>query len=252
MGQCGPWSQLAATAGGPIEKYSSYPTDPECRPSLTPSSESPSPGQAQASLGESGDRWSGPAAILQWAPWGLANRCRSKIECTFFLAVRAKNCPKSRVRRDSEKASQPLLIEPPILIYSSGILDGCTLLSYYSTTIIVDEYIVCNHMSVKVRDWLHKETFILADSLVTLGHCTELSVLWRLQYVYELDSRVYYWNRILFPEVLDETLYYCDTDHIICREIEFNIENKDLDQFLRSRFIVHRGPVWGTNYLQRD
>jgi len=38
-----------------------------------------------------------------------------------------------------------------------------------------------------------------------------------------------HWNRILFPKVLEETLYYCDTDHIICLEIEFNIENKDLE-----------------------
>jgi hypothetical protein len=68
---------------------------------------------------------------------------------------------------------------------------------------------------------LHKEMFIL-------GYCTELRALRRLQYVYERDSRVY-WNRILYPEVLEETLYYCDTDHIICREIEFHMENKDLE-----------------------
>ena len=59
-------------------------------------------------------------------------------------------------------------------------------------------------------------------------YCTELRALRRLQYVYERDSRVY-WNRILYPEVLEETLYYCDTDHIICREIEFIVENKDLE-----------------------
>jgi hypothetical protein len=68
---------------------------------------------------------------------------------------------------------------------------------------------------------LHKEMFIL-------GYCTELRVLRWLQYVYERDSRIY-WNRILYPEVLEETLFYCDTDHIICREIEFHMENKDLE-----------------------
>ena len=68
---------------------------------------------------------------------------------------------------------------------------------------------------------LHKEMFIL-------GYCTELRALRRLQYVYERDSRVY-WNRILYPEVLEETMFYCDTDHIICREIEFHMENKDLE-----------------------
>ena len=68
---------------------------------------------------------------------------------------------------------------------------------------------------------LHKEMFIL-------GYCTELRALRRLQYVYERDSRVY-WNRILYPEVLEETLCYCDTDDTICREIEFHMENKDLE-----------------------
>ena len=59
-------------------------------------------------------------------------------------------------------------------------------------------------------------------------YCTELRALRRLQYLYERDSRVY-WNRILYPEVLEETLWYCDTDHTICREIEFHMENKDLE-----------------------
>ena len=68
---------------------------------------------------------------------------------------------------------------------------------------------------------LHKEMFIL-------GYCTELRALRWLQYLYERDSRVY-WNRILYPEVLEETMFYCDTDHIICREIEFHMENKDLE-----------------------
>ena len=68
---------------------------------------------------------------------------------------------------------------------------------------------------------LHKEMFIL-------GYCTELRALRWLQYLYERDSRVY-WNRILYPEVLEETMFYCDTDHIICREIEFHLENKDLE-----------------------
>ena len=68
---------------------------------------------------------------------------------------------------------------------------------------------------------LHKEMFIL-------GYCTELRALRKLQYFYERDTRVY-WNRILYPEVLEETLCYCDTDDTICREIEFHMENKDLE-----------------------
>ena len=68
---------------------------------------------------------------------------------------------------------------------------------------------------------LQKEMFIL-------GYCKELRALRRLQYIYERDSRVY-WNRILFPEVLEETFYYCDTDHIICQEIDFHMEKGDLE-----------------------
>jgi len=87
---------------------------------------------------------------------------------------------------------------------------------------------------------LHKEMFIL-------GYCTELRALRKLQYFYERDTRVY-WNRILYPEVLEETLCYCDTDDTICREIEFHMENKDLE------FAFYRasGPrVWYNLFTKR-
>ena len=56
----------------------------------------------------------------------------------------------------------------------------------------------------------------------------EIYELRRLEYHYERDSRVY-WNRILSPELLEETIHYCDTDQIICEEVDYHLENEDLE-----------------------
>ena len=59
----------------------------------------------------------------------------------------------------------------------------------------------------------------------------------RLQYHYERDTRVY-WNRILSPEgpeLPEETYYYNDTDHSVCEEIAYHLDNGDLEfAFLRA------------------
>jgi hypothetical protein len=73
---------------------------------------------------------------------------------------------------------------------------------------------------------LQKEMFIF-------GFCQEQRVIRRLQYLYERDGRVY-WNAKLFPEILEETLYY-DTDQLIQDEMEKHLESGDLDlAFIRA------------------
>ncbi len=53
---------------------------------------------------------------------------------------------------------------------------------------------------------LEKEIFLYGYTLEMLMR--------RLQYHYERDTRVY-WNRILSPELPEETYYYNDTDHSV-------------------------------------
>ena len=62
-----PGARATAGCGPLLSDNLNYPTGSECRPSLTPSSESPSPSQARANL------WTGVPArradcSLQWAP----------------------------------------------------------------------------------------------------------------------------------------------------------------------------------------
>lgn len=61
-----------------------------------------------------------------------------------------------------------------------------------------------------------------------LGYCQELYVVRRLQYLYERDCRVY-WNRVLFPENPEETIYYYDTEYVIREEMESHLESGDLE-----------------------
>ena len=68
---------------------------------------------------------------------------------------------------------------------------------------------------------LEKEMFIF-------GYCQEQRVLRRLQYHYEREGRVY-WNKVLFPEILEETIYYYDTEHVIQIETENHLESGDLE-----------------------
>ena len=68
---------------------------------------------------------------------------------------------------------------------------------------------------------LEKEIFIF-------GYCEEQRVLRRLQYHYEREGRVY-WNKVLFPEILEETIYYYDTEHVIQTEMENHLESGDLE-----------------------
>ena len=67
---------------------------------------------------------------------------------------------------------------------------------------------------------LQKEMFIF-------GYCSELRTLRREQTVYERRYRDE-WNRILSREYLDETDRY-DTDQVICDEVDFHMENGDLE-----------------------
>lgn len=69
---------------------------------------------------------------------------------------------------------------------------------------------------------LQKEMFIFGSS-----YCTELRTLRREQTVYERRCRDE-WNRILSREYLDETDRY-DTDQVICNEVDFHMENGDLE-----------------------
>jgi hypothetical protein len=70
---------------------------------------------------------------------------------------------------------------------------------------------------------LEKEIFLC-------GYTLEMFTLRRLQYHYERDTRVY-WNRILSPELPEETYYYNlnDTDHSVCEEIAYHLDNGDLE-----------------------
>ena len=66
------------------------------------------------------------------------------------------------------------------------------------------------------------------------GYTLESYTLRWLQYHYDWDTRVY-WNHILSPELLDETIYYFDTDHTICEEVAYHLDNGDLEfAFLRA------------------
>ena len=68
----------------------------------------------------------------------------------------------------------------------------------------------------------------LQMEIFMLGYCQELFVVRRLQYLYERDCRVY-WNKVLSPEDLSETIYYYDTDYVIREEMERHLESGDLE-----------------------
>jgi hypothetical protein len=77
----------------------------------------------------------------------------------------------------------------------------------------------------------------LVKEIFLYGYTLEMFTLRRLQYHYERDTRVY-WNRILSPEgpeLPEETYYYNDTDHSVCEEIAYHLDNGDLEfAFLRA------------------
>jgi hypothetical protein len=105
-----------------------------------------------------------------------------------------------------------------------------SLLSSPSTSIVTSTSLTPNFTAMAFpRDSpdLEKEMFLY-------GYTLEIFTLRRLQYLYDRDTRIY-WNRVLSPELLEETMYYCDTDQTICEEVEYHLENGDFEfAFLRA------------------
>ena len=83
---------------------------------------------------------------------------------------------------------------------------------------------------MKVRDWLHKETFkrlVIAQNFVPpCEGCSEFTS-WIPGFTTGIEfCFLKSWMR---PCITATVRHRIITDHIICREIEFNIENKDLE-----------------------
>jgi hypothetical protein len=115
-----------------------------------------------------------------------------------------------------------------------------SLLSSPSTSIVTSTSLTPNFTAMAFpRDSpdLEKEMFLY-------GYTLEIFTLRRLQYLYDRDTRIY-WNRVLSPELLEETMYYCDTDQTICEEVEYHLENGDFEfAFLRASEEWLNGTVW--------